>query len=497
MKSALTALLCALTALIAPKAAAARPPRHCAGLLSPYRDLFQGAAMEQYLARRKAEGLRAVVLMAAGGGNDNFSVLPFSQYLGSQGLHTAAFGIVGFTPFHISEGAERPTFAPTATMERHLVLGPQGRRIRSSESRIPAILGELTHPLTSYGLVSPKFQPAAIARAVEREIDRLKDAHGLSDDGVELWVLDFGGDIFSNGSVTTISPGLDATVLRVARELRPTLRRHIAATWLGVDGELPPELLRMILQAHQGAEILRAELNPHGLWRGAFGEIFKTHMQDRLGNTIPLMNASIAADDMVEAVLRKGLRVGPVSVGQEFPVRLDPRLVRQFRLFDVEAVYQSNPFAHYEPGDLLGRYLHIEGVYDGADAAETHGYAPQRGSDFLMQYIRRNGATGAWDSTSLAPGEPVLQVLIAPRSLALTAEGRQRQDALITEGLALLRRGETQVALLRADQMPTGADLSGLLQATTPPYVVLGTPQSQDAWQEIAERVARAAANHQ
>lgn len=155
---------------------------------------------------------KKVIVFAAGGGNDVFSAIAYIKaHMHQRFEEIALVCVLGFTPFHsntiaVPGDTESPLIRPTNTMHRYLQLDPP-KEIICMEKLIPTMLQDFAPYVTKYICMSPKY--SAIEQAVN--LTKLFIEWNMCFDDTLLNIVDFGGDILTNGMQSSIiSPELDA-----------------------------------------------------------------------------------------------------------------------------------------------------------------------------------------------------------------------------------------------------------------------------------------------
>lgn len=310
------------------------------------------------------------VIIAAGGGNDVFTALAYATQ-----PDDIVVGVLGLTPFHTSSPvdlapgyhyAEDPIIYASPTMTRYLCCDPP-KKIYCNEALLPA----------GTPCLSPKWPPSIVASTLAAYLTTLQcDATNTI---VEL--VDFGGDILTNGEQSSIiSPLLDAFSLAVVR-LLPYSKR-LLVFFPGVDGELPNDYLRRwctnpIPQTVTLPNLLRS-------W-----ELIK---KQRPGNTIPNIIAHLEG--------RRDYKLTKHWPGKKWSktLELDENLLKYGWEIDIDKV--NNPFCPTDDDDLLDRLARVEAIY------QQQGVSGVQLTDLYCSYLRKD-SKGRWTNRELIDGQEV------------------------------------------------------------------------------------------
>ncbi len=437
--------------------------------------------IHDYFSALWAGGTRSVFLFAIGGGNDTFSSLIPTVYLKEMGFSVHAFGVLSPTAHHAPNPAaigqpETPLLEVGPTFTRQLLTRPP-RLIRNTERVYPDVAARLPRRADSMHLLSAKFPPGTMTAEIGQFIDATLAREGRTRKEAIVVLADFGADVLSRGEGTTISPDLDAAVLRWAMHLPTELKKISWLFWPGVDGELSPRALREALEELAPHIKARAKISSSIPWMTDFkSAIDELVAPIRTGNTIRLAFEGMGGASPSRAgpiSLRKGVTVGTKKISKEYAIELDPELVSTTYLVDAAKLYDRNPFAQIDYRDGLDFFLRIQKVYRDAKLlpAGEGVYAPQNGSDYLLQYLTRD-ASGLWSSRDPLSNE-ILQLAITPNSM--TAE---ETKILLTEALALVTTRQTDVALFSLKQLGTAELPAGSVVRRSRHYVVVGHASS-------------------
>jgi len=411
-----------------------------------------------------------IIVFAAGGGNDIFSAVAYvKSYLSEYFFDKIAIvGVLGFTPFHSTTPlisgqlhTEPPLVRPTADMKRYLMCNPP-REIGNNEKLLPGLLQELAPEITNFVCMSPKYsalEQAENLRKLFAEWDMLPDTTLIN-------VVDFGGDILTNGlQSSVISPDLDAYTLAVAGNLTKVSDTRLAPTstqtpiptlipvkpylakvsvcFPGIDGELPSHYLTGYCQKNS----IRREVIDSTKWTTSLKQIEKyltATGSQRMGNTIPNMISALQSFN-VETAQRQKLTISKQwVVGQQKAVMtkvadINWELLQHVHMFNLSGLLVDNPFvsvynlANYELTDVVNTVLAIY------KPQTKHEFTVQS-SDLHLQYIR-NDLYGKWSNKQLIyvkdtkPIQEVMLVDVFPPVISLSDKNKLEQE--VKSGLAV------------------------------------------------------------
>lgn len=401
--------------------------------------------------------IKTIFLFSIGGGSDTFSGLIPTTYLRHLGFKVFHFGVLSPTAHHFQgeKGLDQPEEAilkPSSDLQRAILTEPP-LRIGNTETQLVDFARSLPffEPDTSF-LLSAKRPPSEMANELSRLMDQLLSDQGQDRSNALVIAADFGADILSRGEASTISPDLDAIVLRQLIELPDDFTKLSWLFWPGVDGELSPEDLREKFEALKPHILASSQLSLQAQWMLDFDRLFKTKIAHiRAGNTIPLSFEILkepTQNAAYSSTIKKKFAVGDQRLQKEFPIRLDPALVRTSYLIDIRALFEHNPFAQINAIDALDFFLQVQKIYrtHETETAKKSDYVAQNGSDYLLQYLRL-GSDGRWTSREGAIG-PVLNIAITPASLDPTEKA-----ALLNAAISLLENDRSTVALFLEAQI--------------------------------------------
>lgn len=303
-----------------------------------------------------------------------------------------------FTPFHTNTVAapgdvELPLIRPTSTMHRYLQIDPP-KEIMCMEKLIPVTLKEFTPYVTKYVCMSPKYSATVQAA----NLTQLFTEWNMCSDDTLLNIVDFGGDILTDGTQSSIiSPGLDAYTLAVVRNLN-AYQSNIAVCFPGIDGELSADYLSRKCNTC----VAKYDIDVT-IWRDTLIAIHDKLKLHRPGNTIPNMISVFRGE---RCHLSKSWNVcgEKFTFTRDFNVNMD--LQRHIYVFDSI----DNPFVNVFnviDYDLVKVIKHITKIYS-AQVIDTDTF---QSSDFFLQYLRKD-ANGTW--TNKCFGGEVMLVDIIP-----------------------------------------------------------------------------------
>ena len=410
-----------------------------------------------------------IVIFAAGGGNDIFSALAYAKcYLTDyQFDQIAIVGALGFTPFHSNTSikpdfinVEEPLIKPTTDFKRYLMFHPP-REIYNNERLFPDILTTLEASTTEsqrginikhYTCMSPKY--SALEQAVN--LRKLFIEWNMTPENTMLNIVDFGGDILTNGLQSSIiSPGLDAYTLAVVGNLSKeqvkqvitssagstsstsntgngnstvTVKGYlskVSVCFPGVDGELPMHYLTSYCQKYS----IKKDMIDASKWQSTLTSIHEVLKKGRSGNTIPnmisvLKNINLEQWQKTKVSVSKHWTIGKNTTKIEIVADINYDLQPFIWMFNIEPLLTSNPFVkvfnipNYELTDVIQNILQIyKGQVKSAYSVQS--------SDLHLQYLR-NDLYGKWSNKQLlypsnSKEKPIQEVMIIDVLPVLTA----------------------------------------------------------------------------
>ena len=249
-------------------------------------NLFKGTNINSYF---KNKYQKYVALFASGGGNDVFSTMTIAKYLKQFNLNIRIYSMLGITPFHYVDRPsifkkEEPLIQISNNFHRYLMLNPP-KEIRNTEHIIPEVLDKFELNDVSVKLISSKYNLEYLTEVINQDLKSF-----CSDfDNLSCIVCDFGGDILCDGEPTTFSPELDSISLNIVSHLDKKITdKLVMLSWLGIDGELTPNVLEEKLKTLESKMIVSDIINPINPVYEQFKIIFEDKIKPlRTGNTIP------------------------------------------------------------------------------------------------------------------------------------------------------------------------------------------------------------------
>lgn len=305
--------------------------------------------------------MKNIIIFAAGGGNDIFSALAYRKVLISENIDVYIIGVLGLTPLHTNNPSymyEDPLIKPTSQMHRYLLCDPI-KEISNNERLFPDLANKFA--IKDYVCISPKY--SAIYQA--NELRKLFTTWGLSSNNAIIHIVDFGGDILTDGTENSppISPELDAYTLAVVKNLQE-YQYTVIICFPGVDGELSNDYLRQYCSDAEKHDVDKEK------WLSALKEI----KVNRLGNTIPNM-IKILEGNINQCNLHKQWIINGEKHMLNIPLDIDFELQNYIYILSID----HNPFVsifNTEP------YI-LENIFE-----EICKY-PIKSSDFHLNYLRK------------------------------------------------------------------------------------------------------------
>lgn len=333
-----------------------------------------------------------IVVFAAGGGNDIFSALAYIKIHLSGYRKIKLIGISGLTPFHGYPNAtiELPLLK-IGNIERFIL----GKQIYCLENKLLDFF-----PSEDCILMSSKY-------SVIEQVDNLRELFltwHLDSASTLLRIVDFGGDILTNGKQSSIiSPELDAYTLAVVTHLKE-YKSNLTGCFPGVDGELPAKYLAICCK-----RAISKELVDRNLWHGELSQIFDKLKDIRSGNTIPNILSILKKDFSGIIKLNKKWRVGSTIVSITKQIDLDFELQDYIYNMDLPT---DNPFVsifNNEDYGILNLLDHIIDIYDDQDII----YDELRSSDLFLQYIVKD-SKDSWSGKEKFLNQEIMLIDIFP-----------------------------------------------------------------------------------
>ncbi len=364
-----------------------------------------------------------VVLIAAGGGNDTFSIIPLAKHFINKGKRVSIFGVVGFTPFHTNMNPiMNPKLTPNLTekpimnpynLRRFMTYidtnndGTNIKEIKNNECLVPEVVKKLELHVDKYLVISPKYQP----KYISNKIDEILSELSYKPCETSIIVADFGGDILTDGISTTFSPGLDSFSLQVANYMNHNYKKEVFLCFPGVDGELPPSYMRDIV-TNLSTRTIPIDKK---LWKSSLVSIFDIIGKRRPGNTIPNMLKII--DNKEVTSFKKRLIVRKTSIIKEYDLDIDYDLCENIHVFSLIDVIKLNPFSRIKYTDLLHMFTKIHSIYKSHDNSkyDFDKYESHICTDFNLQYIVMD-SQNKYTSINLNNDRTVIQIAVFPES---------------------------------------------------------------------------------
>ena len=342
-----------------------------------------------------------VIVIGGGGGNDIFSATVYIHHLEQQYNFEkiALAGVLGFTPFHSNSivcelktgtiHTEQPLIQPTENFARYLMYNPP-RKIRNTEHILPKVCKEFIPFIENrYVCISSKYSPKIQAKNLQNQLNEW----GMSVEDTLVIVVDFGGDILTDGNQDSIiSPGLDAYTLSIVHYM-PNLS-YVTVCFPGVDGELDVEYLSKLCKLN------KEKIEP-SLWLTHFQNLFEYFKNIRPGNTIPnminiLTNLQNKNNEDFDILIKKGWRIGDQVINHEHKMNTNIKIQRFIYTFKLEDIVKQNIFCYLDDDYTLIKMLgHIMEIY------KKQGKQGYQSSDFHLQYLRKD-SNGQWSSKQLS-----------------------------------------------------------------------------------------------
>lgn len=331
-----------------------------------------------------------IIIFAAGGGNDVFSAIAYIEsYLSKYKFNKIALvSVLGFTPFHSNTeikydtiNTEAPLIKPTNTFHRYIqTLNP--KEINNTEKFLDEIINENTQLIYDYVCMSPKY--CSTIQAIN--LNKLFIEWDMLPDSTLLHIVDFGGDILTNGLQSSIiSPELDAYTLSVVRELCGNYKYvgNISVCFPGIDGELNADYLNDCCE-NKSMEIDNFDKD---IMHNKLVKIYAKLINTRPGNTIPNMIRILETTDnnnMVNIQTNKHWIINKEKVSVNLHTQINLNLQYNIYIFDLQI---DNPFANLFnviPYNLTDVITSIVNIYKLQNISNN----TVQSSDLFLQYLR-------------------------------------------------------------------------------------------------------------
>lgn len=330
-----------------------------------------------------------VVVIGAGGGNDVFSCIAYientlatpqaSYQCATPQASYLLVGMLGLTPFHYPEPIEDSNtytepmiIVSSVSMSRYIPCHPP-KKIACMETHLAHLYPNSICMSTKYSI--PEQTKALHSLLLER---------GMTPETTEIHLVDFGGDILSDGTEgSIISPELDAYSLALVESMmRLGYNASVYVCFPGVGGELSTKRLRHYLHR----ESVTREGIDKKAWHKSLSQILSHIKHERPGNTLPAMIGCL--EGKYEFTLHKKWHVNDKTYLWTKEVELDK---------DMQVVYRvplpiANPYkeAILEMGDnycLDGLLNAVVDIYSKQECTENRAQS----SDLFLQYLRDGG----------------------------------------------------------------------------------------------------------
>lgn len=330
-----------------------------------------------------------IIVFAAGGGNDVFSAIAYIEsFLAKYNFKKIAIvSVLGFTPFHSNDeikpnflNIELPLIKPSNKLHRYIPISPP-KEISNTEKMLESIIPDNYQ----YICMSPKYSSIDQAQNLRKlfiEWDMLPES-------TQLNIVDFGGDILTNGLQSSIiSPELDAYTLSVVRQLcmgNSAYTGNISVCFPGIDGELNSTYLSDYCK-NKSIFVCNFDKN---IMYNKLVKIYSSLINTRPGNTIPNMIKIleiITNEGLMTIQTNKHWIINKEKVSIQINTSIDLSLQSNIYIFDLEI---DNPFSdlfNQEPYDLLNIIQSIVSIYKLQDISDE----TIQSSDFFLQYLRKD-----------------------------------------------------------------------------------------------------------
>ena len=330
-----------------------------------------------------------IIIFAAGGGNDVFSAIAYIESFNTNFKKIAIVSVLGFTPFHSNTeikqdiiNIELPLIKPTKQFHRYIqTLEP--KEISNTEKLIEEIINENSSCIYDYICMSPKY--SSVVQAIN--LRNLFIEWNMLEENTLLNIVDFGGDILTNGLQSSIiSPELDAYTLSVVREICNHTKYigNISVCFPSIDGELNADYLSDICL---NDNIATYEFDKQ-IMHDKLSKIYLKLKDIRPGNTIPNMINVLESktNDKISIQTKKHWIINKEKRSVNINTVIDLNLQSHIYIFDL---YINNPFVdlfNKEPYDLTHIVRGIIDIYKLQDKSVD----TIQSSDFFLQYLSQD-----------------------------------------------------------------------------------------------------------
>lgn len=294
-----------------------------------------------------------IIIIAAGGGNDIFSSMAYAETLNTNNIIFVA--ILGLTPLYTVDNiTEDPITISSPNLKRYILCDPP-KQVMCMESL-----------LTNCICVSSKY--SVIEQAHNLTI--ILEEHGYNKLNSLIHLVDFGGDILTDGS-QCISPELDAFSLALVRSMNYNSKVYIL--FPGVDGELSKEYL---------SDKCKKAI-PNNITVESLTKVYDIVKQYRPGNTIPNMIKVLTRNN--DITLNKHWIYNGKKISWKKQINLPWDLQDTIWEFDINSI--NNPFV-----DIFMRIdYNIKILLDEVIRIYSQNKGDIQLSDLYLQYLRCEG----------------------------------------------------------------------------------------------------------
>lgn len=364
-----------------------------------------------------------IVVIAAGGGNDIFSAIAYIKaHLHQHSFEKIALiGLLGFTPFHSNSelhptniNIEHPIIIPSESMHRYLSFHKWDgdsrnietiQEIYANERLLPTILANICPEVKHYLCLSPKYSAIEQSVNITRHLIEL----GFNPENTTLNIVDFGGDILTNGNQSSIiSPDLDAYTLSLVSNM--PYKSILSVCFPGVDGELPHDYLTECCSKSISQEPINKDL-----WRLYLNKLYNYIRDYRPGNTIPNMLKILdtSSEIVSKITVKKSWHINGKKLILTKEMEINPALQSMVYFFTLPI---DNPFTvvfSSKDYDLYMVMKHIMSIYNGQEIKDA-----VQSSDLHLQYLRKD-IYGKWTNKHilLDGSQEVMLVNVIPNGL--------------------------------------------------------------------------------
>jgi hypothetical protein len=251
------------------------------------------------------------------------------------------------------------------------------KEIYATESFLPEVIE--TSTISHYACLSPKYS----AREQITNVRNLLLKWDFLPESTIIVVVDFGGDILTNGTQSSIiSPELDAFTLALVRNLSE-YTSTLAVCFPGVDGELDADYLDFMCSSKSIAK------DPIDVetWKSQLITLFEKLKSKRPGNTIPNMIKildDLTNGDETTCCISKHFMIGRDRYEFQNELTLNRSLQSYVHYFDLDI---DNPYTNVFNSDNYNLKMLLDYILEIYEKQIINDSTNQL-TDLHLQYLR-------------------------------------------------------------------------------------------------------------